>query len=75
MKKNISSISIRHSRYHVLLYADDLITRNANHTLLCSLQVEVALAHEQAKLLDYLAGSGQSLPPNHDFIVLRELLK
>jgi hypothetical protein len=37
------------------------------------LQVEVALAHEQAKLLDVLAGSGRSLPPNHDFIVLKEL--
>ena len=38
------------------------------------LQVEVALAYEQAKLLDILAGSGRSLPPNHDFIVLKELL-
>jgi hypothetical protein len=40
------------------------------------LQVEVALAlaHEQAKLLDYMAGSCRSLPPNHEFIVLKELL-
>jgi hypothetical protein len=43
--------------------------------LLPAVQVEVALAHEQAKLLDYLAVSGQSLPPNHDFIVLREILR